>query len=77
MTFQNPLEVTGIEAVSAAGVRAQIETVRKAVDLKAAKTGMLFSAEIIEAVKELGFAEDGGKIVYIEPKPNTDTNSEE
>jgi cell division protein FtsL len=34
-------------------------------------------AEIIEAVKELGFAEDGGKIVYIEPKTNTDTNSEE
>ena len=52
VTFQNPLEVTGIEAVSAAGVRAQIETVRKAVDLKAAKTGMLFSAEIIEAVAD-------------------------
>ena len=53
VTFQNPLEVTGIEAVSAAGVRAQIETVRKAVDLKAAKTGMLFSAEIIEAAAEV------------------------
>ena len=49
VTFQNPLEVTGIEAVSAAGVRAQIETVRKAIEIKAAKTGMLFSAEIIEA----------------------------
>ena len=49
VTFQNPLEVTGIEAVSPAGVRSQIETVRKAVDLKAAKTGMLFSAGIIEA----------------------------
>ena len=47
VTFQNPLEVSGIEAVSPAGVRAQIEMVRKAVDLAAAKTGMLFSAEII------------------------------
>jgi hypothetical protein len=33
--------------------------------------------DIIEAVEELGFAQDGGKIVYIEPKTNTDTNSEE
>lgn len=49
VTFQNPLEVTGIEAVSPDGVRAQIATVRKAVDITAAKTGMLFSAEIIEA----------------------------
>jgi hydroxymethylpyrimidine/phosphomethylpyrimidine kinase len=52
VTFQNPLEVTGLEAVSPAGVRAQIETVRKAIDIKAAKTGMLFSAEIIEAAAE-------------------------
>lgn len=52
VTFQNPLEVSGIEAVSAAGVRSQIETVRRAIVLKAAKTGMLFSAEIIEAAAD-------------------------
>lgn len=52
VTFQNPLEVTGIEAVSPNGVRAQITTVRKAVDIVAAKTGMLFSAEIIEAAAD-------------------------
>ena len=50
VTFQNPLEVSGIEPVSPDGVRAQIRTVRQAVDLAAVKTGMLFSAEIIEAV---------------------------
>ena len=33
--------------------------------------------EIIEAVKELGFSKDGGKIVYIEPKDPVDTNSTE
>ena len=49
VTFQNPLEVTGIEAVAPDGVRDQIATVRKAIDIAAAKTGMLFSAEIIEA----------------------------
>ena len=49
VTFQNPLEVSGIEAVSPDGVRTQIATVRRAIDLKAVKTGMLFSAEIIEA----------------------------
>jgi len=52
VTFQNPLEVTGIEAVSPDGVRAQIKTVRKAIDIKAAKTGMLFSAGIIEAAAD-------------------------
>ncbi len=52
VTFQNPLEVTGIEPVSPEGVKAQIETVRKAIDLKAAKTGMLFSAGIIEAAAD-------------------------
>lgn len=34
-------------------------------------------AEIIEAVKALGFSQDGGKIVYIEPQPNGDVNSTE
>ena len=34
-------------------------------------------AEIIEAAKELGFSEDGGKIVYIEPETKKEANSEE
>ena len=34
-------------------------------------------AEIIEAVKELGFSEDGGKIIYIEPQVNNATKSAE
>ncbi len=34
-------------------------------------------AEIIEAVKALGFSEDGGKIVYIEPQNNQDENPTE
>ena len=62
VTFQNPLEVTGIEPVSPAGVRAQIETVRKAVDLAAVKTGMLFSAEIIEAAAD-SMRDFGGPLV--------------
>ena len=50
VTSQNPLEVTRIDAIAPDGVQAQIETVRKAVDVAAVKTGMLFSAEIISAV---------------------------
>lgn len=52
VTFQNPLEVAGIEPVSPEGVRAQIRTVRKGIDITAVKTGMLFSAEIIEAAAD-------------------------
>ena len=52
VTFQNPLEVAGIEPVSPEGVRAQIRTVRKGIDIAAVKTGMLFSAEIIEAAAD-------------------------
>ena len=33
--------------------------------------------EILEAVTALGFSPDGGKIVYIEPKTDTDTNPTE
>jgi hypothetical protein len=34
-------------------------------------------AEIIEAVKALGFSQDGGKIVYIEPQTDKDINPTE
>jgi len=33
-------------------------------------------AEIIEATKELGFTEDGGKIIYVEPELKKDATSE-
>ncbi len=33
--------------------------------------------EILEAVKALGFSENGGKIVYIEPNKPSDANSTE
>ncbi len=52
LTAQNPFEVRGIHPVPAAMVRLQIETVRSAFTIGAAKTGMLFDAEIITAVAD-------------------------
>ena len=52
VTFQNPLEVTGIEPLSPSAVKEQIQTVMKELSVSAVKTGMLFSEEIIEAVCE-------------------------
>lgn len=62
VTSQNPNEVTRIDLLDPAAVKAQIETVRKAIHLNAAKTGMLGSAAIIEAVADAmrGF---GGPLV--------------
>jgi hydroxymethylpyrimidine/phosphomethylpyrimidine kinase len=50
ITAQNTVEVTRIEEVSAAMVAAQIEAVATDIGIDAAKTGMLASAAIIEAV---------------------------
>ncbi|MCK5834430.1 MAG: bifunctional hydroxymethylpyrimidine kinase/phosphomethylpyrimidine kinase [Lentisphaeria bacterium] len=50
ITSQNPSEVTSIFPIPTQEVVAQIKTVLKTVDVKAFKTGMLFSAEIIKAV---------------------------
>ncbi len=50
LTAQNTVTVAGIEAVSPEFVALQIETVCADIDVKAAKTGMLFSAPIIRAV---------------------------
>jgi len=50
ITAQNPDEVRGVEAVSAAMVSEQVRTVCDGFPIAAAKTGMLYSAEIIEAV---------------------------
>ncbi len=50
LTAQNPRRVTGIEPAPPAFVVRQIEAVAEAFPLSAAKTGMLFSSEIIRAV---------------------------
>ncbi len=58
ITAQNPTQVTGIQPVSAAMVRKQIEAVFAELPPRAVKTGMLFSTEIINVVANF-FA--GGK----------------
>src|SRR4029077_2890777 len=52
LTAQNTVEVRGIHEVPPDFVRAQIEAVLDDIGADAAKTGMLFSAELIEAVAE-------------------------
>jgi hydroxymethylpyrimidine/phosphomethylpyrimidine kinase len=60
LTAQNTRGVTGIHAVPAAFVRAQIDAVVTDIGIDAAKTGMLLSAEIIatvvHAVRDHGIA---------------------
>ena len=50
VTAQNPDEVRGVEAVDPKMVALQVETVCAGFPVGAAKTGMLYSAEIIRAV---------------------------
>ena len=50
LTAQNPEKVAGIEPITPAMVALQINTVCRAFKIIAAKTGMLFSREIISAV---------------------------
>ncbi len=50
LTAQNTRTVAGIHAPPASFVSLQLETVLSDLDVKAAKTGMLFSASIIQAV---------------------------
>ena len=52
LTAQNSCGVTGIQAVPAAFVRAQIDAVVTDIGVDATKTGMLVSAEIITAVAQ-------------------------
>ncbi len=52
VTAQNPDAVTGVEPVSADMVRRQIDAVCDGFPVAAAKTGMLYSAEIIRTVSE-------------------------
>ncbi len=50
VTAQNPDEVRGVEALSTAIVRQQIETVCDGFPVAAAKTGMLYDADIVACV---------------------------
>jgi hydroxymethylpyrimidine/phosphomethylpyrimidine kinase len=52
ITVQNTLGVSGVEAISPGTVAAQIRAVFEDFPVAAAKTGMLFTADIIEAVVE-------------------------
>ena len=52
LTAQNTVEVSGIHEVPADFVRAQINAVARDIGIDAAKTGMLASAEIVEAVSD-------------------------
>lgn len=52
LTAQNPGEVTAVVGCEPSFVRAQIETVFNALPVGAAKTGMLWSADVIQAVLE-------------------------
>ena len=51
LTAQNGVGVAGIHAPEPGFVGLQLKTVREGFPIAAAKTGMLFSAEIIEAVE--------------------------
>ena len=50
VTSQNPAEVRRIDAIPAEGVAAQINTVLDRLAVKCAKSGMLFSAPVVETV---------------------------
>lgn len=52
LTAQNGAEVRGIHAVPADFVRLQLRTVRDGFPVRAAKTGMLYSAEIMDALAD-------------------------
>jgi phosphomethylpyrimidine kinase len=52
ITAQNPIRVYGVEPCTPAMVRQQLEAVFEQLQPHAAKTGMLFSAQIIQAVAE-------------------------
>lgn len=53
LTAQNTQGVDAIEALPASFVKAQIQSVLKDFDVAAIKIGMLYSTEIIQAVKEV------------------------
>jgi hydroxymethylpyrimidine/phosphomethylpyrimidine kinase len=66
VTAQNPDEVRGIVAIDPAMVIAQITAVCDSFPIKAAKTGMLYSTEIIRAVAEEDIRE-GIPVLVVDP----------
>ena len=52
LTAQNPGEVTGVVGVEAEFVKAQIDAVFAGMPVRAMKTGMLWSAEVIQVVAD-------------------------
>lgn len=52
VTSQNPREVVRVDELPPEAVRSQIETVFKELNIRAVKTGMLFSAPVIAAAAE-------------------------
>ena len=52
VTAQNPHKVTGIEGLSPALVKAQIDAVCEDIPVKYAKSGMLFNQAVVEAAAE-------------------------
>ena len=66
ITAQTPSEVTAIEAVDPELVRQQIRAVSNGFPIAAAKTGMLYSAEIIKAVAQADI-NHGIPILVVDP----------
>ena len=52
LTAQNPSRVVGIESVSTDFIEKQLETILEDYPVKYAKTGMLYSKEIIKLVSD-------------------------
>jgi hydroxymethylpyrimidine/phosphomethylpyrimidine kinase len=65
LTAQNTTAVTGVHEVPPAFIRRQLEAVWDDIGVDAAKTGMLFSAPIIEAVA--GFLADRRAALVVDP----------
>src|SRR5439155_21377068 len=65
VTAQNPTAVTAVYTVDDALVRLQMLAVLLELPVKAAKTGMLYSAPIVEAVADT-FKEQGFKEIVVD-----------
>ncbi|CCQ98407.1 bifunctional hydroxy-methylpyrimidine kinase and hydroxy-phosphomethylpyrimidine kinase [[Clostridium] ultunense Esp] len=66
VTSQNTLGVKGVYPVETAGILEQIDAIATDIGVDALKTGMLFSAEIIEAVSER-IAHYGWRKLVVDP----------
>jgi len=66
ITAQNPARVDGIAAIAPDMVTRQIQSICEAFPVSAAKTGMLYSADIIHAVAEADISQ-GIPILVVDP----------